>query len=236
MSDPAGRSRPWTGRSYAHLVLPTPSVTTAQLSALHAAVTAADGWQLDRPERSAAVPPLGVLWRHGDGRRANTLRLVVLGWYPLLVTAGLDRADLTGRKALSRLVTAAVRAGARPVPDTELADRVAAAPGRWARAALLLAEAAGHAADLTARDCPGCHTRSLHLATHCQGCGRRFTTLDDQQRDGQAGDARTALSTCRNTLLSLATDLTVPPPPDPTPRTDLPTSTHHEQPAGETDA
>jgi hypothetical protein len=211
VSDPAGRSRPWTGRSYAHLVLPTPSLTPSQLTALSAAVTAADGWQPVRVERPAGVPPLGVTWRQGDGRRANTLRLAVLGWYPLLVSTGLDRADLAGRKALSRLVTAAVRAGARPVPDAELTDRVAAAPGRWARAAALLADATAHAAALTARDCPACHSRSLHLATHCQGCGRRFLTLDDQHRDEQATRARTALATTRNILLTLTTDLAVPP-------------------------
>jgi hypothetical protein len=238
VSDPAGRARPWAGRSYAHLVLPTPSLTPAQLAAFNAAVTSADDWRPDRPgqpERpggataapggrgpagGAVVPPLGAAWRRGDGRRVSTLRLAVLGWYPLLVTAGVDRADLAGRKALSRLVTVAVRAGARPVPDAELADRVAAAPGRWDRAAALLAEAAGHAAALTARDCPACPARSLHLATHCQGCGRRFTTLDDQHRDEHAGTARTALAAARNTLLTLATDLTPPPPPPPPPTPD----------------
>jgi hypothetical protein len=222
VSDPAGRARPWAGRSYAHLILPTPYLAPAHLTALDAAVTAADDWRRAVPAAGpAGVPLLGVAWQRGTGRRAATLRLAVLGWYPLLVTAGVDRADPAGRRALRRLVAAATRAGARPVPDTELPARVAAAPDRWRRAATLLAEAADHATTLTTRDCRTCDVRSLHAATHCQGCGRRFTTLDDQSRDEHASRARAALTTCRNTVLTLHTDLS--PPPDPPPTDSTPT-------------
>ncbi|BCJ28926.1 hypothetical protein Asera_30340 [Actinocatenispora sera] len=180
VTEPAGVSlrRRWTGRHYAHLLLPVPYLTEPAAAVLDAAVTAADGW---RPHGDAD-PELARRWHRRPA--AGALHLAVLGWYPLLVTIGADPAGgRAGRRALARLAEAALSVDGRPLSDAELPGRLRAAADRGAAAADLHERATRERAELTRRRCPACPAISDRLATHCGGCDRRFTGADDERRD-----------------------------------------------------
>ncbi|WP_203963210.1 hypothetical protein [Actinocatenispora thailandica] len=180
MTEPDGVSlrRRWTGRHYVHLLLPVPYLTEPAAAVLDDAVTAADGW---RPYPDP--DPAGARrWHRGPA--AGTLRLAVLGWYPLLVTVGAEPAGgRPARRALGRLTEAALAVDGRPLSDAELPGRLRAATDRGAAAADLHERAARARLDLTRRRCPACPAISDRLATHCGGCDRRFTGADDERRD-----------------------------------------------------
>ncbi|HEY3505539.1 MAG TPA: hypothetical protein VGN37_22485, partial [Actinocatenispora sp.] len=165
MTEP-GRRR-WTGRTYAHLLLPVAYLTDAAIRVLDDAVTDADGWQpVADPVRA------GRTWRRGTGE----LRLTVLGRHPLIVTLGVrPGAGTAGRRAVRRAADAALAAGGRLVGDTELPSRLAAAADRAAAAADLGRTLAATRAALARRTCAVCAADSGAAATHCDRCGRRFT-------------------------------------------------------------
>jgi hypothetical protein len=180
VTEPGGVAlrRRWTGRHYAHLLLPVPYLTEPAVAMLDVAVTAADDWRPD----DDADPTLARLWHRQPA--AGTLRLAVLGWYPLLVTVGADPdGGRAGRRALARLAEAALSVDGRPLSDAELPGRLRAAVDRGRAAADLHERAARERAGLARRRCPACPAISDRLATHCGGCDRRFTGADDERRD-----------------------------------------------------
>ncbi|GIL28422.1 hypothetical protein NUM_36760 [Actinocatenispora comari] len=219
VTEPAGVSlrRRWTGRHYAHLLLPVPYLTEPAVAVLDAAVTAADGW---RPYDDAD-PVLARRWHRHPA--AGTLRLAVLGWYPLLVTVGADPAGgRAGRRALARLAEAALSVDGRPLSDAELPGRLRAAADRGAAAADLHERAAAERAELTRRRCPACPAISDRLATHCGGCDRRFTGADDERRDAAHRAASDRLHRLGTELDRLARDRPMRTSTDePTPPTDV---------------
>ncbi|MGA8112725.1 MAG: hypothetical protein WCA46_03570, partial [Actinocatenispora sp.] len=87
MTEPGGQpgSRRWTGRSYAHLLLPVPYLTGPAAELFDEAVGAADDWY--PVDADAGLPELSRAWRRPEPS-ADRLVLTVLGWYPLLVTIG----------------------------------------------------------------------------------------------------------------------------------------------------
>lgn len=199
MSEGPGGPSPFTGHWYLHAALAAPFLGAAEIAGLDAAVGAEDGWW---PVASpAGGPVLTREWRRGADRRPEVLRLVVLGWYPLLVTVGGDdRPGPATRRVLRRVRLAVQAAGGTVVPDEDLPDRIAAAPERWHHAAGVLRRADRLRGALQVRGCARCGGESAAVATHCQHCGARFGDADDADRDAAHRRALADLTACRAEL------------------------------------
>ncbi|GAB3415701.1 hypothetical protein [Flindersiella endophytica] len=187
--------RPWVGRSYVHLVFPVPALDADRIALLDGSL-AESGWQVVPDNRPAGddSPILNRRWSNGQ----SVLLLVVLGWYPLLVTIGAEGSSLFGnsrvRKAERRLVEASVAAGAREVADRELDYTVSQLRARWPQAVAARSAIEEHGRWLECRGCRSCGAWSAYGALHCRGCARRFAPEDDSERNerGQAAAAATA--------------------------------------------
>ncbi|HEY9472780.1 MAG TPA: hypothetical protein VIS06_02895 [Mycobacteriales bacterium] len=186
MADRAGvPPAAWAGRSYAHLALPTPILDDPELALLDRAVCAQDGWL--PVERRVGRPVLVRRWRRPRG---GLLVLVVLGWYPLLTTLGsTGRPGPAGRRALARTVEAVRGAGGQPVPDAELAGWVRATRDRWALAVAARRRLDENLPLVEFRTCARCATWSAREVPHCRGCGHRFTSQEDLERDARGRSA-----------------------------------------------
>ena len=186
MADDTGASPPvWAGGSYAHLALPSPILDDPELALFDRAVCAQDGWS--PVERQVGRPVLVRRWQHPRG---GLLVLVVLGWYPLLTTLGFTgRPGQAGRRALARVVDAVRDAGGHPVPDRELADWVRATRERWELAGAARRRMDQHLPLVEFRTCARCGTWSARQVPHCRGCGHRFTSQEDLERDARSRSA-----------------------------------------------
>ncbi|SDT22376.1 hypothetical protein [Actinopolymorpha singaporensis] len=199
-ADRESARKPWVGRSYAHLVLPVPHLDERHRELFDRAVHGqADGdgddggeiragrgdrtWQVVNAEADAepGLPVLRRQWRHPGG---DSLLLVVLGWYPLVVTVGPESAaSIRARRALRRVVDAVRSAGGRTVPDADLSRVLARSRERWERAVALRQVIEERRTWLEARHCRGCGEWSAYGVLHCRGCARRFAPADDAERD-----------------------------------------------------
>ncbi|MFD2079471.1 hypothetical protein SAMN05421678_115199 [Actinopolymorpha cephalotaxi] len=207
-SDRESARKPWVGRSYAHLVLPVPHLDERHRELLDRAVRGQAGrdtdhgddghdsgtgeirpgrgdrtWQVVNAEADAepGLPVLRRQWRHPGG---DSLLLVVLGWYPLVVTVGPEQAaSIRARRALRRVVDAARAAGARTLPDADLSRVLAQSRERWERAVALRQVIEERRTWLECRHCGGCGEWSAYGVLHCCGCARRFAPADDAERD-----------------------------------------------------
>jgi hypothetical protein len=203
---PATRPKPprresgrlWVGRSYLHLVFPVPALTAETVGLLDQTL-AEDGWQVLPDNRPAGddTPLLNRRWTNGQ----STLVLVVVGWYPLLVTIGADgsglfsRAGSKLRRAERRLLEVSVGVGgAREVADRELDYAVGQCRTRWPQALAARRAIEEQSRWLECRGCRSCGAWSAYGALHCRGCARRFAPEDDSERNerGQAAAAATA--------------------------------------------
>ncbi len=186
MVDPGGRAagRRWTGRCYAHLLLPVPYLTGPAVALFDEAVGAADDWSAQLPD-DPTEPQLSRTWRRPTAAAGDELLLTVLGWYPLLVTVGSAgrHGGRSARRAVHRTITAALSVDGRWVADREVPHRIAAGRDRGAAAFGSHAAAAYCRAELAGRRCASCRTEAGYQATHCDRCGRRFTSADDRDRD-----------------------------------------------------
>lgn len=197
--------RPWVGRSYVHLVFPVPALDADRIALLDGAL-AESGWQVvpdNRPPGDDS-PVLNRRWSNGQ----SVLLLVVLGWYPLLVTIGAEgstflRGNSRLRKAERRLVQAAVAAGAREVADSELDYALSQVQARWPQAVAARRTIEEHGRWLECRACRSCGAWSAYGALHCRGCARRFAPEDDTERNERGAAAAAATSAAEQQLRSL---------------------------------
>lgn len=194
-----GGAAVWAGRSYAHLALPAPFLGDAELALLDSAACAADGW---RPADPGLHRP--ILLRRWQGPGRELLVLVVLGWYPLLLTAGLDPGPRpAGRRALTRLTDAVLAAGGRAVADAELPGLLATARLRWDAAVAAQRRLEEQRPFLEFRTCRSCPAWSALEAPHCRGCGQRFSPADDVARDDRTRTARDVVAAAAAELAAL---------------------------------
>jgi hypothetical protein len=200
MPDRAGAgAAAWAGRSYAHLALSVPFLGDAELALLDRAACAADGW---RPADPGLTRP--ILLRRWQRPGGDLLVLVVLGWYPLLVTVGLaPKPRAAGRRALARLTEAVLTAGGRAVGDAELPGLVDAARRRWDTAVAAQRRLEEHRPFLEFRTCRMCPAWSALESPHCRGCGQRFTPADDVERDTRTRAARDVVAAAAAELAAL---------------------------------
>ncbi|HEX5495592.1 MAG TPA: hypothetical protein VFX70_13565 [Mycobacteriales bacterium] len=188
----------WAGRSYAHLAMPVPVLGDTELTGLDRAVCARDGW---RPvEERVSHPVLVRRWQRPAG---GLLVLVTLGWYPLLVTVGSTGAGRGGRRALARVTDAARAAGGLPVGDADLAGWVRATRERWARVVAARRRLDEHLPLTEFRACPRCPAWSAREVPHCRGCGHRFTSREDLERDARGRAARDVVAAATAELAGL---------------------------------
>ncbi len=219
VTEPGGHAagRRWTGRCYAHLLLPVPFLTRPAIALFDEAVGADDGWT-----PAAADDPGGVAlsrtWRRPSPAPSDELLLTVLGWYPLLVTVGTTGRGSAGgarsaRRAVHRTITATLSVDGRWVPDRELPHRIAAGRDRAAAAFRSHAAAADRRAELAGRSCASCRASTGYQATHCDRCGRRFSTAEDSDRDRTYRRAVELLAGHARDLEHLGRDRAMRPPP-----------------------
>lgn len=202
-----GASRPWVGRSYAHLVLPVPSLTDELLAELSGRLST-DGWQPvtekaagDNAE-NAEGPVLVRRWRHDS---AGVLAVAVLGWYPLIATAGTDgRPTRRLRRAVRTVTEIALASGGRLVGDAELAGAVAGCADRWRKAVEARRVIEANRRRLEFRQCSSCGAWSAYGDVRCRECERRFSPADDTARDQQGAQAAAATAEAERTLGELA--------------------------------
>ncbi|MGW5366171.1 hypothetical protein [Actinopolymorpha pittospori] len=175
--------KPWVGRSYAHLVLPVPHLDDRLRDLLDEAVAEAGGWQVldDEGDADAGLPVLRRRWRHPAG---DCLLLVVVGWYPLVVTIGPEGSPaLRKRRGQRRLVEAAQAAGGLTLPDADLDRVLTQCRLRWEQALAARQVIEEQRTWLECRFCEGCGAWSAYGVLHCRGCSRRFAPADDADRD-----------------------------------------------------
>lgn len=206
------RGRAWAGRSYAHLVLPYAYLDDERCASMDRAVIDAGtdpGADVGTPgewqvvEDGAPEPRLVRSWRHRSG---TSMTLLVLGWYPLLVTVGPGsgrRGVSPARKAERRLVEAAVRDGGRAVPDRDLDRLVTAAASRWDRVLQARQQVEQQRIRVESRRCASCGSASDFGAVHCRACGRRFGADEDAERDEGAREAGAVIKRAQQELASL---------------------------------
>ena len=194
-----GARRPWVGRTYAHLVLPTALLTDELLRTLDDAMRAAG---LQPVDTDAEASMFARRWGDGSG---PALLLTVLGWYPLLVTVGPESgAPGKLRRAKELLVDTVLAERGRVVPDRDLDRVMTACRERWAAAV-----AAGRRIDeqriwLECRRCSVCGAWSSYGVLHCRQCSRRFSPADDAERDQRGRAAEEAARAARHELDLLA--------------------------------
>lgn len=194
------KARPWVGRSYLHLVFPAPALDARNLRLLDD--TLGDlGWSVSSDQQTpAGQPVLTRRWTQGE----NALVLIVLGWYPLLVTIGAEgRANGRVRQAERRIAEAVVAAGGREVADRELEEAVTRCRERWPEALAARRVIEEHSKWLECRLCRACGAWSAYGALHCRGCARRFAPEDDAERDEQGRAAAAATAEAEQRLAEL---------------------------------
>lgn len=198
MAGGRGFGGPWVGRAYAHLVLPRPYADESCCALFDDAVSRESGWRVVDPQ--APPPVLYRRWRH---ERGATLLVVVLGWYPVTLTVGSDqRAGGRVRRAKQRIVDASLRVGGRAVADRELERLLGRVHERWQRAVVAHSAIERQLAGTESRQC-GCGTWSAYAAVHCSGCGARFGSHDDAERDERGRSAGEQIARAREELQSL---------------------------------
>lgn len=188
----------WAGRCYVHFALPVPILDDAELALLDRTVGVRDGWL--PVERQLGRPALLRRWQRPGG---GLLVLVVLGWYPLLATLTANRAGAAGRRGLARVTEAVRDAGGRPVGDAELAGWVRAAGQRWALVVAARRRLDDHLPLVEFRTCTRCPALSARHLPHCRGCGHRFTSQEDLERDARSRAARDAVLAASAELAAL---------------------------------
>lgn len=200
----AGVGRPWVGRSYAHLVLPYPHLNEHCLEVLDRAVADDDPsgeWSVAGD--GSPSPRLMRHWKHAAG---GSLILLVLGWYPVLMTVGPDgnvRARSRARKAQNRLIEAVFDNGGRAVADRDLDRVLDVMDKRWQRVLDARRRIEQHRIWVDCRQCANCGDASASTAVHCRGCGRRFTSADDAEREERSAPAREAINAAERELEAL---------------------------------
>ncbi|WP_157181006.1 hypothetical protein [Actinopolymorpha alba] len=189
----SGQRKPWVGRSYGHLALPVPHLDDVHRDLLDRAVCGDGSWTVVNAEGDSepGLPVLRRQWRHASG---DSLLLVVLGWYPLVLTVGAEgAASLKVRRAERRLVEAALAAGGLTVPDAELERVLTQCCERWEKAVAARRVLDEQRTWLECRFCRTCGAWSAYGVLHCRGCARRFAPADDAERD-ERGRAATEVS------------------------------------------
>lgn len=199
----------WAGRHYAHLVAPRPFFDAATVQWLDEQA-GAEGWQ---PYPFQAGPPFLIRqWTKSEA--PSDLTLVVLGWYPLLVTAGFLSNDQSSaaaegrnspsRRAINTIVDAFENMGGRAVTDAELAMCLNEVRERWQEAESIRLSTEQHGILVEYRQCPECQVRSGYDASHCRACGRRFNAQDDLAREAQREMAQKVIAENDRSLSVLA--------------------------------
>lgn len=154
-------------------------------------------------------------WRH---RRAPVgLLWVAISFHPLAVTIGPHplpplSGRHTARATVRELRRRAQRLGATAVPDARLAEVVATAQRRWARAAGIAHEIERLEFVLRYRACPDCAEWGESNARWCWRCEYEFTGEDDHIRDASAVAARQRIDWLRRLSLD-GPDAPLPAPP-----------------------
>lgn len=169
----------WVSRYHMHFVLPTALLGLEELVLLDQAVCgSAGGWQ---PTGSpASEPVLSRGWRAATG---ESVRLTVLGCYPVLATLGAPCVQRRfGCEAIARVARAVPMAGGRLISDADLPRWVTGVGDRWARVVQVARELQQARRRLDFRYC-ACQAWTGYDAPHCRGCGHRFTPAQDLERD-----------------------------------------------------
>lgn len=196
-----GMAGTWAHQSYAHLTLPVPVLGDAEVALVDRAVGDQDGWRPVAEDTSSVGP---VLIRRWGRQRGGQLVLVVLGWYPVLFTVSdLGRTGRAGRRARGRIADAVLGAGGGRVADVDLAARVHEARQRWAAVVSTQRRLSTHLPLVDYRYCACCASWSATSASHCRGCGHRFTSQEDMDRDALARSARAAVARATVELAAL---------------------------------
>lgn len=195
-----GQRRPWVGYSYVHLAFPVPALD-AEYSELLDRTLAADGWELASERPLPGEPVLLRRWGHGGG---SSLVLLVLGWYPLVLTVGAEGpATPRIRRAERHVTTAVVEAGGREVADRELDELLGQCRARWQQALGERRTIEEQRRWLECRGCRNCAVWSAYGALHCRGCARRFAPEDDADRDERGREAAAIATAAEQRLASL---------------------------------
>lgn len=190
----------WVGRSYLHFVLPVPTLGEYEIAELDRTIGQRDGWA------PVAVTDTGpVLTRAWETPGKAQLRLALLSWYPALATLGPPgRSGRPVRAARDRVADLVPRLGGFLVGDPELAGLQERVAGRWSAAASLQREIDRLRLSLEQRQCPRCGAMAGRRASHCSTCNRRYTAVDDTNRDERHGKETRALRDHAAELTGLA--------------------------------
>jgi hypothetical protein len=185
--------------------MPTPHLDEEHRAVLDRAVCADPAWQVAEPHADAdhepGVPVLHRQWRHTGGA---SLLLVVLGWYPLVVTVGAGNGPLAKVRRVERtLVDAVVAAGGRVVADADLDGVLDLCRQRWERAVAARQVIERQRTWLECRQCAACGAWSAYGVVHCRGCRRRFAPADDAQRDERGRAAAEVVAAAERELAAL---------------------------------
>jgi hypothetical protein len=183
-------------RQHTHLLLPHASLDAPQRALFEVALRPA-GWIADPDENST----MSLRWR----RDHAALRVQTLGWFPLLVTVGpIGKPAAVHRDAAARLTAAVLAGGGKSFTDRQLVEYLPQAQLRWQRALMERQRLSTAERLLQARRCSYCGTWSDLSATHCAGCGRRFTSADDAERDTTVSRATATVKEAETALAELA--------------------------------
>lgn len=194
-----GGRRPWVGRTYAHLVLPTAQLNEELRSVLDKAMGSLG---LQAVDTDAEASMFARRWGDGTG---PALLLTVLGWYPLLVTVGPESgAPARLRRAKERLVDTVLAQDGHVVSDRDLDRVMSACRERWASAVAARQRIEEQRIWLESRRCSTCGTWSSYGVLHCRQCSRRFSPADDADRDQRGRAAEEIVGAAAHELESLA--------------------------------
>lgn len=195
-----GQRRPWVGHSYVHLVFPVPALDAEHVEMMDRTI-APDGWAVASERPLPGEPVLLRRWGHSNG---SSLVLLVLGWYPLVVTVGSEgTATPRIRRAERHLAAAVVEAGGREVADRDLDRVLGECRGRWQQALGERRTVEEQRRWLECRSCRNCGAWSAYGALHCRGCSRRFAPEDDAERDERGREAAAIAVAAEHRLGSL---------------------------------
>ena len=191
----------WLARSYAHVVLPAPFLTDEWLSIMDSAVTGKGSWRIAEPVETSGP----VLLRRWQRKRGGGLLLVVVGWYPAVVTVGAVKlATPSVRRATRRVVAAVVAKGARRVGDVELPAVLEAAGPRWQSVVDAWLHREQGQRWMRQRQCGRCGAWSAFAARHCTQCVTGFGSAEDADRDERARQATMVAARGSDELAGLA--------------------------------